>query len=128
MMHDHDDEINDITYCTDKNCYNLSLNYNIDMDQIVSLIGISDECSQTITFSCYISKFSQFASWTDRNGNHHQFFTNDSTNICECKIDDSFFKIHDIVEPNCNCDHGDVLRRQDEIKITNKVGVNHMNS
>ena len=126
-MHDHDDEINDITYCTDKNCYNLSLYYNIDMDQIVSLIGISDECSQTITFSCYISKFSQFASWTDRNGNHHQFFTNDSTNICECKIDDSCFKIHDIVEPNCNCDHGDVVRRQDEIKITNKVGVNHMN-
>ena len=124
-MHDHDDEVKNITYCIEKNCFNLTLNYNVDMDHIASLIEISDKCSQTITFTCYISKFSQFASWTDRNGNYHQFFTNSSINICECKKDDSCFKIQDIVEPNCNCDHSDVVQRQDEIKITNKVSANY---
>ena len=121
IRHDHDNEINDITYCTEKNCFNLTLTYNVDMNHIVSLMEISQECSQTITFSCYLAEFSNFASWSDRNENNHQFFTNDSMNICECQKSDSCFKIHDVVNPHCNCDYRDVIRRQDQIKITNKV-------
>ena len=84
------------------------------------LIDKSDNCYQTLTFHCFSSKLSQFASWKGINGQFHQYFTNSKENICECSKNNSCTKIGNI-HLHCNCDHGDPVQRQDLIIIRKKV-------
>ena len=84
------------------------------------LIDKSDNCYQTLTFHCFSSKLSQFASWKGINGQFHQYFTNPKENICECSKNNSCTKIGNI-HLHCNCDHGDPVQRQDLIIIRKKV-------
>ena len=113
--------VNEINNCTKKKCYNLDLQYSMEQKNIASLIEVSEECSQTIKFDCYLSKFSQFATWIDIKGQHHKFFSHTDKNMCNCSKDDSCYKVQDLVVENCNCDHSDPVARSDIITITDKV-------
>ena len=39
-----------VTWCRDAGCYNLSLTYDVPMRQVQALIAMSDTCEQQITF------------------------------------------------------------------------------
>ena len=63
---------------------------------------------------------SLYAAWKDRNGDIQEHFTNNDTNVCNCHQNQSCFS----VMPNinyCNCDTGDIVQREDTMRITNKV-------
>lgn len=65
--------------------------------------------------SCVHAKFSDFASWTDSNGNHHTYFSTNTTN--KCVIKDQWGREEDF----CNCDHYvDEEQRHDTLTITAK--------
>ena len=86
------------------------------------MIEISKSCYQSVTFKCYISKFTDFASWTDINGGKHKYFSNKAKNVCECANNSTStcFKIHGANDYSCNCNVGDPTEREDVIRITNK--------
>ena len=116
-------KINNITNCNKTLCYNLTLDYSVSQTNIISQIEKSDKCYQEITFLCFASKISQFATWVDRNGEYRKYFTGIDKNLCECSKNESCFQIGDFADftISCNCDHGDPVRRKDTIKIKNKV-------
>ena len=93
--------------------------YEVPMAEISQLINISEECYQEIWFSCYSTKLTNHAAWKDRSGEIQEYFTNNFTNICDCYQNDSCFFV---LEKNyCNCDTGDIVQREDLMRITNKV-------
>jgi hypothetical protein len=64
-----------IEKCDKESCFTISISYKAPMDQMISLIQTSDECYQEIHFSCYLSKISNIASWTDQHGQRQTYFT-----------------------------------------------------
>ena len=121
ILHNQVNIVNEINYCAEKKCYKLDVEYSLEVSHISALKEASEECSQTIKFDCYLSKFSQFATWIDIKGQHHKFFSHTDKNMCNCSKDDSCYKVQDLVVENCNCDHSDPVARSDIITITDKV-------
>ena len=62
---------------------------------------------------------SKHAAWRDRNREIHEYFTNDETNFCDCSRNDTCFSV--LGTSNCNCDTGDIVQRNDTMKISKKV-------
>ena len=122
ILHDTLNEVIPIEKCTGKFCFNITLDYgHISNDHINALIETSAHCYQEVTFNCYASKFSQFAAFSDTNGNFHRYFTHQDKNECRCSKQGSCFEIPEISITDCNCDHGDPVQRQDVIQVTEKV-------
>ena len=106
--------------CNEAYCFKQPIRYDIPILQIAQLIDISEECYQDIWFSCFSAKLTKYAAWKDRNGDIQEHFTNNDTNVCNCHQNQSCFS----VMPNinyCNCDTGDIVQREDTMRITNKV-------
>lgn len=112
-----------IAQCRTKDCFNLTLNYAVDMTQITSLIDISERCHQRITFGCFGSKLTKIGSWVDRHGVQQTYFSgkNYGQHICGCAED---FDCFSTGQTNlCNCDQGDPIERFDEGQITNMTAL-----
>ena len=122
INHNQEDLIK-INSCSGANCFNLSVSYNSDMDHIRSLVEISESCHQDIEFSCYLSKITNYASFTSWNGEYHAHFQGNASTRCQCSVDNSCFTIRDV--NYCNCDIGDAVLRRDLIKIEDKVTTNN---
>ena len=118
VFHDHINQPIIINHCKNKNCFNQSLIYKTSTKQIKKLIEISKKCYQEIWFSCISTNFTGNAGWIDRNGNIHEYFSNNNSNICDCLQTKSCFSIH-----GCNCDSGDIVPHDDMIRITNSVSI-----
>ena len=121
IFHNHFNKMMNIEPCSDRNCYNVSLDYSVEKDHIQDLIDTSANCYQDVTFNCTSAKFTHFASWTDLHGQYHDYFTNSTLNECECKKANECHQIHHDIDTLCNCDIGGPIERQDVIRITNHV-------
>ena len=75
MFHDQVNKTIAITHCREVNCFNKTLNYDLTLAQISKVIESSMECYQEVRFSCYSAKLTKHASWTDRRGKSHDYFT-----------------------------------------------------
>ena len=62
---------------------------------------------------CYLSNISKFILFD---------FYSSNSNICDCYKNESCFSVLFSTSNHCNCDIGDIVQREDIIKITNKVG------
>ena len=78
------------------------------MEQLVTLIDLSETCIQEIKFDCYLAPLSvngeAIGMWVNRNGGNETYFTgaNSGTHICECGVTAS---CSDSEHNNvCNCD------------------------
>ena len=119
VFHDQVDKLIKIDQCRDAHCFYQTLNYEISISKITQLIDSSESCHQEIWFSCYSAKLTKHAAWRDRNREIHEYFTDENTNKCECSRNNSCFSV--LGTNNCNCDTGDIVKRHDIFKITNKV-------
>ena len=53
-----------VTWCRDAGCFNLSLTYDVPMEQVQALIAMSDTCEQQITFEVSLrAKFNNVPSY-----------------------------------------------------------------
>ena len=119
MFHDLINETIITLQCRETHCFNQPLVYEVSMSEISQLISVSEECYQDVWFSCYSTKLTKHAAWKDRYGDIQQYFTTNFTNVCDCYQNDSCFSVS---ETNyCNCDAGDIVQREDLVRITNKV-------
>ena len=119
VFHDLINETIITLQCREAHCFNQPLVYEVSMSEISQLISVSEECYQDVWFSCYSTKLTKHAAWKDRYGDIQQYFTTNFTNVCDCYQNDSCFSVS---ETNyCNCDAGDIVQREDLVRITNKV-------
>ena len=119
VFHDLINETIITLQCRETHCFNQPLVYEVSMSEISQLISVSEECYQDVWFSCYSTKLTKHAAWKDRYGDIQQYFTTNFTNVCDCYQNDSCFSVS---ETNyCNCDAGDIVQREDLVRITNKV-------
>ena len=74
VLHDHGYEVK-IEHCEEIGCAVYNLTYFAPMDQIVSLIQLSENCSQSLDFGCLSSPLQEdgvdLGFWRDRNGEYH---------------------------------------------------------
>ena len=109
ILHDHDGQTVEIDHCTEPHvCFHLELKYPTKMEQMVSLIDLSDTCIQEITFNCFLAPLSvngeAIGTWVNRNGGNETYFTgsNHGTHICDCGVKK---ECSDTEHSNvCNCD------------------------
>ena len=109
ILHDHDGQTVEIDHCTEPHvCFHLELKYPTKMEQMVSLIDLSDTCTQEITFNCFLAPLSvngeAIGTWVNRNGGNETYFTgsNHGTHICDCGVKK---ECSDTEHNNvCNCD------------------------
>ena len=50
VLHDHGDEDISITHCEESGCFVQEYNYEAPTEQIISLMELSEECSQKIQY------------------------------------------------------------------------------
>ncbi|XP_046645880.1 uncharacterized protein LOC124336212 [Daphnia pulicaria] len=82
----HDSELKiDVGKCSDPGCYSRKINYYATEKQIAALVGLSNNCSQTIIYDCsnapLINKDVSYSWWNDKNGNKKTF---SSTGMANC--------------------------------------------
>ena len=124
VTHNHEGATNEIDHCTGHMCYHLDIKYPADIQQIVSLIDLSETCTQDISFDCFLAPLytdnQPIGVWVNRNGENEIYFTgsNSGQHICECGV----IRNCSGAERNltCNCDAADLpIMQNDSGKITN---------
>ena len=76
--------------CSTAGCYEDEILYENDLDEIISLIEISESCEQNIINNCTGNVLSQMAWWNDRNGNKIEYWDGNhptGTEGCKCSLD-----------------------------------------
>lgn len=96
ISHDHQEVRNtsnpmELGGCFDAGCYTDDIKYDLDLEQIYSLVKLSLECKQVITNNCTNSKLTGMAWWGDRNGENHTYWHGNavkkSFSGCSCSIE-----------------------------------------
>ena len=128
VLHSKEGETNEIEHCSGHMCYHLELNYNTTMQQIVSLIDLSESCSQHINFDCFLAplstNFQPIGQWVNRNGFNETYFTgsNSGNHVCECGIHGSCSGAARNL--TCNCDAADLpVVQNDSGEITDMAAL-----
>jgi hypothetical protein len=74
LVHDSEELIK-IDHCSEISCFHHDVRYDVPESQIEALIQLSESCSQSIDFGCFLAQLSSqdqgtnFGSWIDKNGN-----------------------------------------------------------
>jgi len=119
--HDHMGAQN-VTWCRDAGCFNLSLTYDVPMEQVQALIAMSDTCEQQITFECKLAPLKnaafgvKYGWWTNQRGEKKFFFDggDEESEVCSMATNEGV----------CNCDISLVpLWNSDTGKITAKASL-----
>jgi len=111
-----------VTWCRDAGCFNLSLTYDVPMEQVQALIAMSDTCKQQITFECKLAPLKnaafgvKYGWWTNQRGEKKFFFdgADEESEVCSMATNEGV----------CNCDISLVpLWNSDTGKITAKASL-----
>jgi hypothetical protein len=72
VIHDSESMLK-VEHCSEVGCYRHDVQYLAPMNQIQALIQLSDSCSQSFGFGCYLAPLSSEevnqGNWLDKNGN-----------------------------------------------------------
>ena len=124
IPHDSEDKI-EVTYCKEPGCYSRPIVYDSPMEQITSLIELSEYCDQLIRYDCYLSPLEEdgvnFGSWIDQNGQDQIYWTgsNYGDHVCSCHFSEEGCMSDDVLNNTCNCDSKNPIMLFDEGYITN---------
>lgn len=119
VYHDIHNTTITIHQCNKVHCFEQPLKYEIPTAEILELISSSEYCYQDIWFSCFSTKLTKQAAWKDRHGTIQEYFSHKDKNICDCYNKNSCFSVLDT--NYCNCDTGDIVKREDLVRVTDKV-------
>merc|ERR1712136_479323 len=81
--------------CEDPFCYQLNISYLASLQQITTLMDLSESCDQEITFACFMSALSIVDSpvgvWLNRYQEPETYFegANHGAHMCKCSLNDS---------------------------------------
>ena len=95
------------------------------MEQIKTLIELSESCDQRIRYDCYLSPLEDagvnLGSWVDLNGQDQIYWTgsNYGNHVCSCHFSEDGCDSDDTLSNKCNCDSKNPTVLFDEGYITN---------
>ena len=78
--------------CSEPGCYEDTIIYENQLDQIIALINISESCEQNIINNCTVNILSGTSWWTDRNVNRVEYWDGShpvGTEGCKCSLEGS---------------------------------------
>jgi len=94
--------------CSPAGCYNDTITYELEMNQIKALIDISSMCNQAVTHNCSMSSLTDFSWWLDRKGIVRKYWDGaqaDGSQGCACSLGAGGCTANAAgVKNNCNCD------------------------
>ena len=91
VSHDQDFVV-EISPCPTPKCYQLDVSYFAPMSQIDTLKDISETCTQSISFNCFLSALSvnenPIGVWLNKEGGEEFYFVGDNSgeHICSCGL------------------------------------------
>ena len=124
ISHNSEDII-EVAHCPDPGCYSRPIVYDSPMDQIKTLIELSETCNQCIRYDCYLSPLEDqwvtFGYWVDRNGKNQIYWSGENygDHVCSCHFSEEGCVSEDTLSNTCNCDSNVPIRLFDEGYITN---------
>ena len=124
ISHNSEDII-EVTHCPDPGCYSRPIVYDSSMEQIKTLIELSETCNQCIRYDCYLSPLEDqwvtFGYWVDRNGQNQIYWSGENYghHICSCHFSEEGCVSEDTLNNTCNCDSNVPITLFDDGCITN---------
>ena len=124
ISHNSEDII-EVTHCPDPGCYSRPIVYDSPMDQIKTLIELSETCNQCIRYDCYLSPLEDqwvtFGYWVDRNGKNQIYWSGENygDHVCSCHFSEEGCVSEDTLNNTCNCDSNVPITLFDDGCITN---------
>ena len=124
ISHDAEDSI-EVTHCQDPGCYSREITYDSPMEQIKTLIELSNSCNQLIRYDCYLSPLEEnmvtFGYWVDRNGQNQIYWSGENygNHVCSCHFSEEGCVEEETLSNTCNCDSNNPIPLFDEGYITN---------
>ena len=122
----HDSEVKiEVGHCTDPGCYSRQITYDAPMEQIQSLIELSNTCSQEITYNCFLSPLQDegvnYGFWKDKNGEDQIYWTDShfGEHVCSCHYTEEGCLDEETLGNTCNCDSNKPSELSDVGIITN---------
>ena len=122
----HDSEVKiEVRHCTDPGCYSRQITYDAPMEQIQSLIELSNTCSQEITYNCFLSPLQDegvnYGFWKDKNGEDQIYWTDShfGEHVCSCHYTEEGCLDEETLGNTCNCDSNKPSELSDVGIITN---------
>ena len=109
ISHDTEQKI-EVAHCNDPGCYARPIVYDASMEQIKTLIELSDSCSQPIRYDCFASSLQDeginYGYWLDKNGEDQIYFigSNYDTHVCSCHFSEEGCIDESSLGNTCNCD------------------------
>ena len=90
ISHDSEEKF-EVDHCNDPGCYSRKINYDAPLEQIQSLIDISEVCTQQILYDCYLSPLQDnginYGFWLDKYGESQYYWTgaHRGEHVCSCQ-------------------------------------------
>ena len=120
IMHDAKEKV-EISHCSGKMCYHLGIRYPTSIEQIKTLIDLSDSCTQEIQIHCKLTTLyingRPTGAWLNRDGKEEFYFagSHHGFHVCACGINRSCSNVGSV----CNCDTKKLEYQIDSGLITN---------
>ncbi len=95
-----------VPQCDALDCFQHKISYDTSLKQIINLMDLSETCTQSIKFGCYLAPLTDdgvnYGSWINRNGEKEIYFhgSNSGVHTCSCDSTGSCADPSDV----CNCD------------------------
>ena len=124
ISHDSEETI-EVGHCTDPGCYSRQITYDAPIEQIHSLIELSNTCNQQIKYDCFLSPLQiegiDFGFWRDKNGDDQIYWTDShfGEHVCSCHYSEEGCFDQETLGNTCNCDSNKPSELSDVGIITN---------
>ena len=124
ISHDAEQKI-EVAHCSDPGCYSRKITYDVPMEQIQSLIDLSETCNQPIRYDCFLSPLQEqdvnLAFWLDKNEDVQYYWTGShhGQHVCSCHYSEEGCYSEETFNNTCNCDANIPSEIFDEGIITN---------
>ena len=128
ISHDSEEKV-EVEHCHDAGCYSRVINYDVPMEQIQSLIELSNTCSQEINYECFLAPLQEegvnFAYWLDKNGDSQIYWTDShyGQHVCSCHYSESGCFEEETLNNTCNCDSNKPSELSDAGTIMNSTAL-----
>ena len=115
----------EVEHCIDPGCYSRKINYDAPLEQIQSLIDLSEGCYQQIRYDCFLSVLQDgginFGFWLDKYGESQYYWTGShhGEHTCSCHYSEEGCVEEDTLHNVCNCDANKPAELFDEGILTN---------
>ena len=117
----------EIEHCNTPRCFEMVLDYSVPAAQLETLIDISEACTQSLSYTCFLAPLSvnenAVGVWVNRQGEEEEYWTgsNSGVHVCECGLSNNCTQNE--LGFRCNCDAPVPILQEDNGKLDNMTAL-----